>query len=196
MAASSLVKEIAKVAEKDEAIQKSFIKMTFVIAGGITTLVIAYKVIKTKCEILSIKKTAEEDAENYTAKCMADVMKYRANAETDYIYGRNRKSEEMGVDEENDTYTVKIPWNEYFTHPMPELPPFLEKIMHIVPDGYEQAMLLHLLSMLGALCFSKIRAKYLDNDIHAPNIQVIVEGAWGSGKAKFEKLYKLGTHFE
>ena len=48
---------------------------------------------------------------------------------------------------------------------------------------------LHLLSMFAALCFSKVRALYLDGKRHAPNLQVIVEGGWGQGKAKLEDLY-------
>ena len=51
-------------------------------------------------------------------------------------------------------------------------------------------MLLHVLSMLGAMCFSKVRALYSDGIIHAANLQVIVEGNWGTGKAKFEQLFK------
>ena len=40
----------------------------------------------------------------------------------------------------------------------------------------------------------KIRAKYLDGILHAPNLQVIVEGNWGTGKAKFEDIFKILFH--
>jgi hypothetical protein len=45
--------------------------------------------------------------------------------------------------------------------------------------------------MLGAMCFSKVRAKYSDGNTHAANLQVIVEGNWGAGKAKFEQMFKV-----
>ena len=73
---------------------------------------------------------------------------------------------------------------------MPNLLGILKTVIAICPPGYEPAMLLHLLSMFGALCFSKVRAKYLDGILHAPNIQVLIEGSWGSGKGKFETIYK------
>ena len=84
-------------------------------------------------------------------------------------------------------------WLERFmgSFKMPNLLDILKTVIAICPPGYEPAMLLHLLSMFGALCFSKVRAKYLDGILHAPNIQVLIEGCWGSGKGKFETIYKL-----
>ena len=74
---------------------------------------------------------------------------------------------------------------------MPNLLGILKTVIAICPPGYEPAMLLHLLSMFGALCFSKVRAKYLDGILHAPNLQLIIEGGWGTGKGKFETIHKL-----
>lgn len=190
VATTGIVKVIAKVAEKDKGTQKSFGKLTLFVGGVLVAIGGAYKGIKTWCDNHSMKETSFSDADNYTAKCMADAMMYRANAETDAKYGRNRQPENKDNDSNPDESKNKTPWDECFTKEMPELPPFLEKIMRIVPAGYETAMLLHLLSMLGALCFSKVRAKYLDNDVHAPNIQVFVEARWGAGKAKLDQLYK------
>jgi len=79
-------------------------------------------------------------------------------------------------------------WSEWFLEeygPMPELPPTLRFVVERSPDGYEVAMVGTLLCALAALCFSKVRAKYLDGKVHAPNLQVLVEGNWGAGKDKF-----------
>ena len=92
-------------------------------------------------------------------------------------------------DEEQDRTTWQEKFKSRFT--MPTLPPFLTQIMSGVPMGYEEPMLLHMLSMLGAMCFSKVRALYLDGIAHAANLQVVVEGNWGTGKAKFEQLFKV-----
>lgn len=69
--------------------------------------------------------------------------------------------------------------------PMPELPPMLQFVVERSPAGYEVAMTATLLCAFAALCFSKVRAKYLDGKVHAPNLQVLVEGNWGTGKEKF-----------
>ena len=61
----------------------------------------------------------------------------------------------------------------------------ISSITLILPAGYEVAMTVTLLCAFAALCFSKVRSKYLDGKIHAPNLQVLVEGNWGTGKEKF-----------
>ena len=79
-------------------------------------------------------------------------------------------------------------WSEKFLDefgPMPELPPMIQFVVERSPAGYEVAMTVTLLCAFAALCFSKVRAKYLDGKVHAPNLQVLVEGNWGTGKEKF-----------
>lgn len=79
-------------------------------------------------------------------------------------------------------------WSEKFRDefgPLPELPPMLQFVVERSPAGYEVAMTVTLLCAFAALCFSKVRAKYLDGKVHAPNLQVLVEGNWGAGKEKF-----------
>lgn len=79
-------------------------------------------------------------------------------------------------------------WSEKFLDefgPMPELPPMLQFVVERSPAGYEVAMTVTLLCAFAALCFSKVRAKYLDGKVHAPNLLVLVEAGWGVGKEKF-----------
>ena len=87
-------------------------------------------------------------------------------------------------------------WIELFhqNHPMPSLlllPYELGTIISCFPKGYEEAMLLHLLAMLGALCFSRVRSKYLDGKMHSPSLQVVVEAISGAGKGKFKDIFDL-----
>lgn len=99
--------------------------------------------------------------------------------------------QEMPVQEPEENLVAS--WQEVnrFKNPVPmDLPVVLSEIISGTPEGYEWAMTLHILSMLGALCFSKCRAKYLDGKVHAPNIAVIIEGPYGSGKGKFEQVYQ------
>ena len=67
---------------------------------------------------------------------------------------------------------------------------FLASILGRCPAGYEDAVLLSLLTECGALCFSKVRALYLDGKEHSPSLQTIVEGEQGSGKGKLLDLHK------
>lgn len=79
-------------------------------------------------------------------------------------------------------------WSEWFLDefgPMPELPSMLQFVVERSPAGYEVAMTVTLLCAFAALCFSKVRAKYLDGKVHAPNLLVLVESNWGVGKDKF-----------
>ena len=88
-------------------------------------------------------------------------------------------------------------WSEKFLDefgPMPELPPILQFVVERSPAGYEVAMVGTLLCAFAALCFSKVRSKYLDGKVHAPNLQVLVEGNWGTGKEKF--MTALNTLFK
>lgn len=140
------------------------------------------------------ERECEAESDSYTVRRMADE-RHRVKSDdrrtvenptpNDDINPENDGNE----DEEQDRTTWLEKFKSQFT--MPELPPFLAKIISGVPQGYEEAMLLHMLSMLGAMCFSKVRSVYLDGIAHAANLQVVVEGNWGTGKAKFEQLFKV-----
>lgn len=84
-------------------------------------------------------------------------------------------------------------WADTFhkSHPMPVTPPFIKRILDGCPEGYEDAMLFALLTELGALCFSKVRARYLDGVKHTPSLLLVIEAAFGSGKGKFETAYQI-----
>lgn len=89
---------------------------------------------------------------------------------------------------ESQEQPMRKPWGERFQDEfgaLPELPPMLQFVVERSPAGYEVAMTVTLLCAFAALCFSKVRAKYLDGKVHAPNLQVLVEGNWGTGKEKF-----------
>ena len=96
--------------------------------------------------------------------------------------------------EVNDSQEINLrEWISYFHshYTMPDYSaiPFLAAILDGCPDGYEEAILMSLLTETGALCFSKVRARYLDNVFHSPSLQTIVEGKHGSGKAKILHLH-------
>lgn len=210
--ASKVIDSLSRVSEKDPKTIKKFGGVFF----GMAVVIAAVSGIVIWCKKrFDGKKYREEreadtdlyvrerraDAERYTIEKQADEREIRTKAECGFY----RKPKQTGMEDnaeagyievpgDGDDYTEenKTPWIELFkaNFTMPTLPPFLDRIITGVPGGYEEAMLLHLCSMLGAMCFSKVRALYSDGIVHAANLQVVVEGNWGTGKAKFEQLFK------
>lgn len=205
--ASKVIGSISKVSEKDSKTLKKFGLVFTGVAtiSGLLTMLFFWSKNRSKSKAYREERKADADlyiqqrladGELYTIQKQADIREMYAKAETGMYRKRpmedDAESNYNEITENNEDIENKTTWIEDFKSrfTMPTLPSFIERIMKGVPSGYEEAMLLHLCSMLGAMCFSKVRAKYLDGDVHAPNLQVIVEGNWGTGKAKFEQLFK------
>lgn len=95
------------------------------------------------------------------------------------------------VKDEPQETVAPLTWGSFISkHSMAQLPDILANVLSRVPAGYEMAMLVFLLSAMGAMCFSKVRSVYRDGKIHAPNLMVIIEGRWGTGKEKFNQMFQ------
>ena len=124
----------------------------------------------------------------------------RAQAMSDIRMNERRQMEDMreakksGTNNPTNNNVSFKEWIDCFhaNFPMPDYSSikFLASILDGCPDDYKDAMMMSLLSEFGSLCFSKVRALYLDNRLHSPSIQVIVEGEQGSGKGKILHLYE------
>ena len=185
---SKVLSVILQVAEKDQEVIKKFFKVSRGTAGIVCGAVAFFYAVRS----LAYRSDRRADGDLYTTERMADAMLGRKpSVKTSCPSLSDESDTEDGV-AANDERS-RIPWIEAFKSkfPMPSLPPFLAEIMSGVPVGYEEPMLLHILSMLGAMCFSKVRAIYSDGTMHAANLQLIVEGNWGAGKGKFEQLFKV-----
>ncbi len=198
--ASKIIDSLSRVSDKKP---KSIKKFGYIIVS-ISVIVTAATSILLWCKKRSgasaYTRERRADGDLYTVQKMADENLIRTKAKAG-VYRVPKQSPDANaesnynadlVDDDDAQEQHKLPWIEVFKSKftMPLLPPFLAKIMSGVPKGYEEAMMLHLLSMLGAMCFSKVRALYSDGIVHAANLQVIVEGNYGAGKAKFEQLFK------
>ena len=158
-----------------------------------------------KSAIKKQEMALEHEYEMQEATHKSNLKKEEINLEQEHWRERHPQKDEPVAESETETSAegeevdddvsyVKLSWLDNFQKKfkMPALRGILDTLINgVCPIGYEPAMLLHLLSMFGALCFSKVRAKYLDGILHAPNLQVIIEGGWGTGKGKFETVYKL-----
>lgn len=82
--------------------------------------------------------------------------------------------------------------NFHLRHTMPDYSaiPVLKDVLDGYPAEYRDPMMLHLLSAFGGICFSRVRATYLDAEEHSPSLLTIIEGKSGSGKSIFNAIYK------
>ena len=165
--------------------------------------------IKGKIGDLTLEADGQDAPEMFRDASNTLTNAYARRKGIDFLYGtlQRMRDKELGVkivaadnatedvDEQpqlEDEVDFIDDFNSKFRPPsLTHLPFFLGHILACLPKGYFVPMLLHLLSMFGALCFSKVRALYLDGKRHAANIQVVVEGGWGQGKAKLEDLYHI-----
>ena len=151
-----------------------------------------YKKINNKSKL---KKLDSETSAN----TMAYLLKRKADAE---LFERKRAAygksscEDAGADPEvNDTYVNEhdlIDWQTNFQSTCKKVvanyPPIIQDYVIEAPKGYEEAVIAQLTAEL-APCFSMVRARYLDGKMHRPNILVLIEGDWGSGKGNFKAIH-------
>lgn len=73
---------------------------------------------------------------------------------------------------------------------LPPLPPLFRQLAKIAPPDFVIATILCMLPLLGSLG-SKLRARYLDRNLHSPSFQVSLEAPQASGKSFMSRLAKL-----
>ena len=134
-------------------------------------------------------------------KAMIDVWKNGEINKQNLEFYREKKK----IDKENMCINKRIAnqanqislreWHETFNSkcPMPDYSaiPHLFYILNTCPGDFRPAMLFHLMTMYGALCFPEVRAKFLDGKFQTPSLQVVIEGKQGSGKSCFNDIFKI-----
>lgn len=65
---------------------------------------------------------------------------------------------------------------------LPPLPPVFSDFVGIAPNGFKGASVVALLPVMGTIV-SKVRAQYLDGELHSPSFQVVIEAPQASGKS-------------
>ena len=84
--------------------------------------------------------------------------------------------------------------NETTTEQTPKLPPIFREWHDIAPADFKKPVVLCQLPILGTLG-SRLRAKYIDGEVHSPSFQVSLEAPQASGKSFVRKLvdYELAV---
>ena len=141
---------------------------------------------KLERELAIAKVKYQLEVDSYSQKKKIDL-----DYEIQYDALKNANPEENYNKDEALTQSSTSWIGKYMkNHPMPELPSIIGFVTKLSP-GIQIAALLNILSMFGAMCFSRVRALYQDNKMHAPNLQVIIEGMSGAGKEFFMQLHEL-----
>lgn len=102
----------------------------------------------------------------------------------------NKKNNNEDGDNDKEPGKDYTDWSTWFKErfPFPELPNPLDCIVALYPEGQRNAMLLHLMSMYGALGCPRVCATY-SGRTQWPILGVVVEGEAGQGKSNFAEIY-------
>lgn len=194
---------------KKEIIKACIITLTPAIIGGIIYVIKKKEGTKNDVKKMRVNSKLKMSEDNNHTNNVIDI----ANNECDNMirYKRVETDEKIRVykelwkfqreysikgsttDEQSQNESSINCWIKNF-HSIFKMPgyvniPLLKQVLDGCPEGFKEAMLFHLLTMTGALCFSRVRAKY-NGDLHAPNLMTVVEGKQGSGKSRFDLIYK------
>ena len=102
----------------------------------------------------------------------------------------NKKKNNEDGDNDKEPGKDYTDWSTWFKErfPFPELPNPLDCIVALYPEGQRNAMLLHLMSLYGALGCPRVCATY-SGRTQWPILGVVVEGEAGQGKSNFAEIY-------
>ena len=110
------------------------------------------------------------------------------------------KAHQEGHQYSQQSYGDSMDSNEYdwwldefnISHPFPfdALPDDFATVISGCDPDIAPAMFLHLCSMYGALCFSRVAAKKRGDEVRRPNLQVVIDAMPGIGKSQFRNVYQ------
>lgn len=105
--------------------------------------------------------------------------------------GRSEEDSQLSAEDSSNEAEVRN-WLENFDVKFPQyiinLPPVIDEYVANTPIGYEVPVIITLTVGLAG-CFSNVRAMYLDNKFHRPNIMGIIEAPFSSLKGQIKATY-------
>jgi len=148
------------------------------VGGGIGYL--AYRGIKTHFDCIMIK-----------AKTAAEIEKIKARRKslerTSQVDLREDLNEDVNSTNEAEVRNWLENFEVKFPHSFIKMPPVIDAYVSRCPSGFEVPVITALTAEL-ACCFSNVRAKYLDNKYHRPNIMTVIEAPFSSLKGKIKEV--------
>lgn len=151
------------------------------------------------------RKKAQEDIERIKAEKDAEIAAINAKADADIRVAEAKadiraKAHQEGRQYSQQSYGDSMDSNEYdwwldkfnISNPFPfdALPDDFATVISGCDPDIAPAMFLHLSSMYGALCFSRVAAKKRGDEVRRPNLQVVIDAMPGIGKSQFRNVYQ------
>ena len=185
-------------------------------AAAVGTGVAAYKGAKGAGKYVSERQKAKEKREQTIAEAGAEIAKIEAKAEAKIKEIEAEAEAKIKVAEAKSAHRADAererrqdsqedyegfsesdydrPWLDIFnaTHPFPfdALPDDFASVISGYDPDIAPAMFLHLCSMYGAYCFSRVAAKKRGDEMRRPNLQVVIEALPGIGKSQFRNVHQ------
>lgn len=128
------------------------------------------------------------DEKDLKAKTKSEIKKIMArrisqnNPSQDYCQEsipnyENLSSNEVEVRSWLENFDVDFPLK------YPQMPPIISDYLAYAPNGFDMPVIVALTVELAG-CFSNVRAKYLDEKFHRPNIMAVIEAPFSSLKGQ------------
>lgn len=138
----------------------------------------------TEAKIAVINADADAKIRVVDAKATA-----RAKAHQE---GRQYSQQSYGDSMDSNEYDWWLDkFNISYPFPFDALPDDFATVISGCDPDIAPAMFLHLCSMYGALCFSRVAAKKRGDEVRRPNLQVVIDAMPGIGKSQFRNVHQM-----
>lgn len=189
---AKVIEAAGEISEKPKDKQIRTMTILGELIGVITLCVCVYQ--RCKGARYRVERMADADAKILELEAKNRYEGNRSNKNPE-----NKPSDEPELQEETENVggtsctNDPISWYEYYHDNFPirpfELPPIISDYVTACPDGFEEAVIAQLTTTLGAVCCSRVQAKFINGQFKRPNFQTIIEAPSGSGKSIFENIH-------
>lgn len=193
---AKVIEAAGEISEKTKEKRIATVSIIGSLMGLAAILVILCQYLKQKGESARYRAERMADAD---AEILKAEAKARYEKSTTHKVAVINPCDEMEVSERTgdvitDSTNDSVSWFEYYHEKFPimpfDLPPIISDYLVGCPAGFEEAVIAQLTTTLGAVCCSRVQAKYHTGHFKRPNLQTIIEAPSGSGKSIFENIHK------
>lgn len=136
----------------------------------------------TLLRVLPTYGLPQSEMEMIVKSALSSTRRMSMPRDLEDVIKRLKKQQELKGEDAEELPDISTP-----TAKLPPLPPVIKQFTECAPDDFKQAVVLCQLPILGTLA-SKLRAEYLDGQMHSPSFQVSLEAPQASGKSFMTRI--------
>lgn len=136
----------------------------------------------TLLRVLPTYGLPQSEMEMIVKSALSSTRRMSMPRDLEDVIKRLKKQQELKGEDGEELPDISTP-----TAKLPPLPPVIKEFTDCAPDDFKQAVVLCQLPILGTLA-SKLRAEYLDGQMHSPSFQVSLEAPQASGKSFMTRI--------